>query len=330
MAALHAGSDRLRAALAGMALLASGAASGQPAPTDAQPAPPQIAVGADATPDAAIAERLRGLLAVLPEFEDVDVQVREGVVFFGGSVAETADVERLEALAKRLSEAIAAAAGDEPDAQRFKQDYAALAAELGLTDVKAVGMSSAARPEGGFHNRIFYLLPEPRRGAFAALGGPARPFATARLAPADTDLFVTYGTDEPPSARESVRLDVPTGFVRDRRNAHKVTWHETFSGGRTISVDLAPRNDTVAELRGQGQMAVYGDASREAILGAADVGRASHLVLTLPQSADRAAIVSAALLLSSSQSIATPRTSAGVHSCSPVITLILHSVRGSG
>ena len=72
---------------------------------------------------------------------------------------------------------------------------------------------------------------------------------------------LTYGTDEPPSARESVRLDVPTGYVRDRRNPHKVTWHEPFSGGRAISVDLAPRNGTVAELRAQrDRLAATGDA----------------------------------------------------------------------
>ncbi len=52
--------------------------------------------------------------------------------------------------------------------------------------------------------------------------------------------------------------------------------------------------DTVAELRRRGQTAVFGDASREAILESAGVGRASHLVLTLPQASDRAAIVAAA------------------------------------
>lgn len=62
---------------------------------------------------------------------------------------------------------------------------------------------------------------------------------------------LTHGTDEPPSARESVRVEVPTGYVRDRRNPHKVTWHEPFSGGRAISVDLAPRNGTVPDLRAQ-------------------------------------------------------------------------------
>ncbi|QIK65875.1 hypothetical protein G7072_05585 [Nocardioides sp. HDW12B] len=76
---------------------------------------------------------------------------------------------------------------------------------------------------------------------------------------------LTYGTDEPPSARESVRLDVPTGYVRDRRNPHKVTWHEPFTGGRAISVDLAPRNGTAADLRAQRDRtaATYGDSYRE-------------------------------------------------------------------
>ena len=41
--------------------------------------------------------------------------------------------------------------------------------------------------------------------------------------------------------------------------------------------------DTVTELQRQGADAIFGDASREAILEQAGVGRASHLVLTLPQ-----------------------------------------------
>jgi CPA2 family monovalent cation:H+ antiporter-2 len=64
------------------------------------------------------------------------------------------------------------------------------------------------------------------------------------------------------------------------------------AGLTTVIVDL--NVDTVAEVRRQGHTAVYGDAFRDAVLEAAGVGRASHLVLTLSKSPDRAAIVSAA------------------------------------
>jgi len=64
------------------------------------------------------------------------------------------------------------------------------------------------------------------------------------------------------------------------------------AGLSTVVIDM--NMDTVSELRGRGQTAIFGDASREAILESAGVGRASHLVLTLPHSADRAAVVAVA------------------------------------
>lgn len=67
------------------------------------------------------------------------------------------------------------------------------------------------------------------------------------------------------------------------------------AGLTTVVIDM--NLDTVAELRRRGLAAVFGDASRVAVLDGAGVGRASHLVLTLPQSGDRAAIVAAARAL---------------------------------
>ncbi|WP_439621548.1 cation:proton antiporter domain-containing protein [Gemmata sp.] len=64
------------------------------------------------------------------------------------------------------------------------------------------------------------------------------------------------------------------------------------AGLSTVVIDM--NMDTVSDLRRRGQTAIFGDASREAILESAGVGRASHLVLTLPHSADRAAVVAAA------------------------------------
>ncbi len=61
------------------------------------------------------------------------------------------------------------------------------------------------------------------------------------------------------------------------------------AGLDTVVIDL--NMDTVDEIRREGRTAVYGDAAQAAILESAGVGRASHLVLTLPQASTRAAIV---------------------------------------
>lgn len=76
----------------------------------------------------------------------------------------------------------------------------------------------------------------------------------------------------------------PVGQTVDRllRNA----------GMTTVIIDL--NMDTVAELRRKGQAAIFGDASRDAILESAGVDHATHLVLTLPQATNRAAIVAGA------------------------------------
>lgn len=76
---------------------------------------------------------------------------------------------------------------------------------------------------------------------------------------------LTYGTDEDPSTRETAHLDVPTGYDRARLNPHKVVFYEPFEGGRAITVDLAPRNDRVSEVRAQRARVAerYGDSYRE-------------------------------------------------------------------
>ncbi len=64
------------------------------------------------------------------------------------------------------------------------------------------------------------------------------------------------------------------------------------AGLETTIIDL--NMDTITELHNHGRSAVFGDASLVSILEQAGVRRASHLVLTLPHSAERAAIVAAA------------------------------------
>jgi len=63
------------------------------------------------------------------------------------------------------------------------------------------------------------------------------------------------------------------------------------SGIEVMVVDL--NMDTVRELRDDGRLAIFGDASNPAILEEAGAARATHLVVTIPDDAERAAVVAA-------------------------------------
>lgn len=109
----------------------------------------------------------------------------------GGQVFVYVDIDGyFTRLGRDLTTDIAAIAGDEPGLAVWKQDYAALAAELGLAQLKAVGLSSRQLGPNRYANRIYLHIPEGRQGVLRVFGGKAHPFATAKLAPADTDLFV--------------------------------------------------------------------------------------------------------------------------------------------
>lgn len=64
------------------------------------------------------------------------------------------------------------------------------------------------------------------------------------------------------------------------------------SGLSTVVIDL--NMDTVLALEREGHRAIFGDASREAILDMAGVRKATHLLLTLPHSTDRVGLISTA------------------------------------
>lgn len=63
------------------------------------------------------------------------------------------------------------------------------------------------------------------------------------------------------------------------------------AGIPAVVVDL--NMDAIIELRGEGHRAIFGDASNERILEQAGVARASHLVVTVPDASQRAAIITA-------------------------------------
>jgi hypothetical protein len=109
----------------------------------------------------------------------------------GGTLYAYADVDgdalALAASAQALVRQIAAA---QPQmAPLGRQDFKALFSELGLNDVKAIGLSSVRESGGNFRNRTFLFAPDGRHGLLAVLGGQPGRFVGARLAPADTDFY---------------------------------------------------------------------------------------------------------------------------------------------
>ncbi len=134
----------------------------------------------------AAAERSRHFAAVQQHLE------LGGTVY--GYVDIDGDAERLAHALKGFADGIAA---DQPQAAVLRQDFVQIFADLGLSDVKALGLSSVPDPAGGFRNRCFFYTPAGRHGLLAGFGGPAAPFRNLALAPADADLFSESEIDLP-------------------------------------------------------------------------------------------------------------------------------------
>jgi CPA2 family monovalent cation:H+ antiporter-2 len=85
------------------------------------------------------------------------------------------------------------------------------------------------------------------------------------------------------------RLAIVVGYGPVGRSVHRLL---SDAGLATVVVEM--NMDTVSELKRRGQAAIFGDASRAAILEEAGLRRASHLVVALPYSAGRTPVVVAA------------------------------------
>jgi hypothetical protein len=70
-----------------------------------------------------------------------------------------------------------------------RQDLKGLFTDLGLNDVKALGISSVREASGNYRNRAFFYMPMGRHGLFAVLGGQPGKFESTKLAPADCDFY---------------------------------------------------------------------------------------------------------------------------------------------
>jgi len=84
------------------------------------------------------------------------------------------------------------------------------------------------------------------------------------------------------------RLAVVIGFGPVGRSVHRLL---EDAGLSTAVIDM--NMETVGALNAEGRTAIFGDASHDGILTHAGVDRASHVVVTLPGAADRAAVVTA-------------------------------------
>lgn len=165
-----------------------------------------------------LAARAADSVALVPaaersaSFDAVAQHLELGGTLFGYMDVD-GDVERIAAVVRGMVDNIAA---EVPQAVLFQQDYAKIAADLGLTDVKAIGLSSVA-VEGGFRNRCFFYTPGGRHGLLAALGGPATPFQNLDLAPDNADLFCENEVDL--SAAYSAIREV-VGYVAGQATAN--------------------------------------------------------------------------------------------------------------
>ncbi|MFO0812890.1 MAG: cation:proton antiporter [Gemmatales bacterium] len=88
---------------------------------------------------------------------------------------------------------------------------------------------------------------------------------------------------------DNKRLAIVVGFGPVGRSVHRLLQE---AGLTTVVIDM--NMDTITALTLSNQLAIYGDASHESILIQSGIQRASHLVLTLPHSVDRLAIVAMA------------------------------------
>lgn len=76
-----------------------------------------------------------------------------------------------------------------------KQDFKVLMTDMGLDDVKAVGLSSVRQVDGLYRNQAFLYTPAGRHGLFAIFGGTPGSFVGTRLAPKDVDLYAEHEFD---------------------------------------------------------------------------------------------------------------------------------------
>lgn len=128
-------------------------------------------------------------------FAAVSSQLELGGTLYGYVDVE-GDVLKVVPFLRTLAENVTR---EQPMAAPFlQQDFAQILVDLGFNDVKAIGLSSVPSKDGGFRNRVYLHTPDGRRGLFAGvMGGAPAAFSSARLAPADADLYAETDVNAP-------------------------------------------------------------------------------------------------------------------------------------
>ena len=125
-------------------------------------------------------------------FEAVNAHLELGGTMYG---YVDVDGDMLE-LAGSVQRMVSQLATLQPQLSMFaKQDFKVLMTDLGLDDVKAIGLSSVHQAGGTYRNRAFLYTPAGRHGLFAVFGGKPAPFVGARLAPKDVDFYAEHEFD---------------------------------------------------------------------------------------------------------------------------------------
>ncbi|HUR57374.1 MAG TPA: hypothetical protein VM029_06670 [Opitutaceae bacterium] len=109
----------------------------------------------------------------------------------GGTLYGYVDVDGdVQKVAGGIRELLTELGRTQPQLAPFaQQDYTAIAGMLGLTDIKALGVSSVPDGTGFFRNRMFLYTGGERHGLMAGLGGKPGPFTHLNLAPADASFY---------------------------------------------------------------------------------------------------------------------------------------------
>ncbi len=143
-------------------------------------------------------EAKTGAVTLVPEtersrhFAAVNAQLELGGTLYGYADVD-GDILKVAPYLRTLADTVAE---QQPMVAPFlKQDFSQLLTELGLNDIRAVGLSSVPAAGGGFRNRVYLHTPEGRRGLLSGLGGAPAAFTHARLAPADADLYAETDFD---------------------------------------------------------------------------------------------------------------------------------------
>lgn len=160
---------------------------------EAASATPAAVTPAAATPPAAAPTAAKGAAPELVKesersrhFAAVNKQLELGGTVYG-YVDIDGDVLKLTSSLKSI---LGEVAKTQPEvAMVAQQDLNAIATKLGLTDVKAFGVSSVPEGNGAFRNRMFLYTGGERHGLMAGLGGKPAPLKHIGLAPADVSFY---------------------------------------------------------------------------------------------------------------------------------------------